>query len=233
MPSMRPCRRNCNNCWKNWMYELIVFDWDGTLMDSEATIVQCLQKAAADLGHPVPDEARARDVIGLGLHQALARLFPEADDAQVNALANQYRRHFLDPERPPSPLFPGAGELLETLASRDYLLAVATGKSRRGLDMELEHTGLGDFFHCTRCADEAFSKPHPQMLLDVIDYLGVEKGRTLVVGDTEYDMQMAANAGSHAVGVSYGVHAPERLQKEGALAVFDRLGEIPDWLRFV
>ncbi|WP_457675578.1 HAD-IA family hydrolase [Thiolapillus sp.] len=213
------------------MYELIVFDWDGTLMDSEATIVQCLRKAAADLGYAVPDEEQARDVIGLGLHQAVARLFPEADEAQVDALANRYRRHFLDPQRPPSPLFPGARELLETLASRDYLLAVATGKSRRGLDMELEHTGLGKYFHFTRCADEAFSKPHPQMLQDVMDYLGVEKDRTLVVGDTEYDMQMAANAGSHAIGVGHGVHHPERLQQQGALAVFDNLKEIPDWLK--
>jgi len=230
MPSMRPWHRNCNNCWKDWMYELIVFDWDGTLMDSEATIVQCLRKAAADLGHAVPDEAQAKDVIGLGLHQAVARLFPEADETQVNDLANRYRKHFLDPERPPSPLFPGAGELLEALASRDYLLAVATGKSRRGLDMELEHTGLGDFFHYTRCADEAFSKPHPQMLLDVIDYLGAEKDRTLVVGDTEYDMQMAANAGSHAVGVSHGVHHPARLRAAGALEVFHHLSDLPVWL---
>jgi phosphoglycolate phosphatase len=212
------------------MYELIVFDWDGTLMDSEATIVQCLQKAAEDLGHEVPDVEKARDVIGLGLHQAVARLFPKADESRVDALANRYRHHFLSEDRPPSPLFPGAEALLQELASGDYLLAVATGKSRRGLDMELEHSGLGRFFHYTRCADETFSKPHPQMLLDVMDYLGADGGRTLVVGDTEYDMQMAANAGSHAVGVSYGVHHPERLHREGALAVFDRLGEIPDWL---
>lgn len=212
------------------MYELIVFDWDGTLMDSEATIVRCLRQAAADLGHAVPDEAQARDVIGLGLHQAVARLFPEADETQVNVLANRYRRHFLDPERPPSPLFPGAGELLEALASRDYLLAVATGKSRRGLDMELEHTGLGNFFHYTRCADEAVSKPHPRMLLDVIDYLGAEKDRTLVVGDTEYDMQMAANAGSDAIGVSHGVHHPRRLLGAGALAIMESLLAISQWL---
>jgi phosphoglycolate phosphatase len=212
------------------MYELIVFDWDGTLMDSEATIVQCLQKAAEDLGYAVPDAGKARDVIGLGLHQAVARLFPEADDARVQALATQYRKHFLREDRQPSPLFTGAEELLRELASRDYMLAVATGKSRRGLDMELEHSGLGRFFHYTRCADETFSKPHPQMLLDVMDYLGVENSKTLVVGDTEYDMQMAANAASDAVGVSHGVHSSRRLLQQGALTVFDALEEIPAWL---
>ncbi|WP_456375627.1 HAD-IA family hydrolase [Thiolapillus sp.] len=213
------------------MYELIVFDWDGTLMDSEATIVQCLQKAAEDLGYPIPEVARAKDVIGLGLHQAVARLFPGADEKQVDALADRYRRHFLSEERPPSPLFPGAEALLRELASNDYLLAVATGKSRRGLDRELEHSGLGRFFHYTRCADETFSKPHPQMLLDVMDYLGTDSGKTLVVGDTEYDMQMAANADSDAIGVSHGVHHPQRLQQQGALAVFDELEQIAPWLQ--
>ena len=212
------------------MYELIVFDWDGTLMDSEATIVECLQKAALDLGHAAPDPGRAREVIGLGLHQAVARLFPHANDAQVEALAKQYRKHFLREDRPPSPLFSGAEELLQELASQDYLLAVATGKSRRGLDMELEHSGLGRFFQFTRCADETFSKPHPQMLLEVMDSLGADKRKTLVVGDTEYDMQMAANAGSDAVGVSHGVHPPQRLRQQGALMVFDELRELPFWL---
>lgn len=212
------------------MYELIVFDWDGTLMDSESTIVNCLQLAAKDLGVTEPEAQRARDVIGLGLHQAVASLFPEASEALVDALAQQYRKHFLREDREPSPLFPGAPELLQELASRDYFLAVATGKSRRGLDMELEHTGLGDFFHATRCADEAFSKPHPQILLDVLDRLGVDSQRALVIGDTEYDMQMAANAGSDAVGVSFGVHSPERLREHGALTVVEALQQVPEWL---
>jgi phosphoglycolate phosphatase len=212
------------------MYELIVFDWDGTLIDSESTIVNCLQLAAKDLGVTEPEAQRARDVIGLGLHQAVASLFPEASEALVDALAQQYRKHFLREDREPSPLFPGAPELLQELASRDYFLAVATGKSRRGLDMELEHTGLGDFFHATRCADEAFSKPHPQILLDVLDRLGVDSQRALVIGDTEYDMQMAANAGSDAVGVSFGVHSPERLREHGALTVVEALQQVPEWL---
>jgi phosphoglycolate phosphatase len=212
------------------MYELIVFDWDGTLMDSEATIVDCLQMAAKDLGYACPDSESARDVIGLGLHQAVAMLFPEATDAEVDALANQYRQHFLKKDREPSPLFPGARSLLEELASAGYFLAVATGKSRRGLDMELESTGLGKLFQTTRCADEAFSKPHPQILLDVLDFLGMESRQALVVGDTEYDMQMAVNAGSDAIGISHGVHTPERLLQHGAQTVVDHLPQISDWL---
>ena len=212
------------------MYELIVFDWDGTLMDSEATIVSCLQMAARDLEIVEPEPEQARDVIGLGLHQALASLFPQSSDAEVDVLAQQYRKHFLREDREPSPLFPGVRELLEQLASMNYFLAVATGKSRQGLDMELEHSGLGGVFQATRCADEAFSKPHPQLLLDVLDHLGVASRQALVIGDTEYDMQMAANAGSDAIGVSFGVHSPERLREHGALTVVEHLAHIPDWL---
>ena len=212
------------------MYELIVFDWDGTLMDSEATIVDCLQLAARELGYATPDRERAKDVIGLGLHQAIAKLFPGVADAEVDALANQYRQHFLRKDRAPSPLFPGARELLEELASKGYFLAVATGKSRRGLDMELESTGLKSLFHATRCADEAFSKPHPQIMLDVLDFLGMASQQALVVGDTEYDMQMAINAGSTAIGISHGVHSAERLREHGAQVVVDELPQIADWL---
>jgi len=212
------------------MTELIVFDWDGTLMDSEGRIVACLQQAARDLGHEVPPPERAREVIGLGLHQAVARLFPEADEAEVQRLSDAYRRHFLGDELAHSELFPGARELLEELAEAGYLLAVATGKSRRGLEKEFELTGLGELFHVTRCADETFSKPHPQMLLEILDFTGREPEAALVVGDTEFDMQMAANAGVSAVGVGHGVHPPERLQAAGALEVFDRLVDLPPWL---
>jgi len=212
------------------MTELIVFDWDGTLMDSEGRIVACLRQAAVDLGRDAPPPERAREVIGLGLHQALARLFPDADEREIQDLAMAYRRRFLDDELAPSELFPCARDVLETLADSGYLLAVATGKSRRGLDRELDRTGLGDLFCVTRCADETFSKPHPQMLLEILEYTGREPDRALVVGDTEYDMQMAANAGAPAVGVGHGVHPPERLQAAGALEVFDRLVDLPPWL---
>ncbi len=212
------------------MTELIVFDWDGTLMDSERRIVACLQQAARDLGLPAPSAVRAREVIGLGLREALADLFPEAGAETVERLAAAYRRRFLGDEQVRSELFPGARELLEELAEAGYLLAVATGKSRRGLEKELAHTGLADLFLTSRCADETRSKPHPQMLLEILEYAGREPEAALVVGDTEFDMRMAANAGVPAVGVEHGVHPPERLRAAGALEVLPRLGDLPEWL---
>ena len=212
------------------MTELIVFDWDGTLMDSEGRIVACLQQAALDLGYEVPPPERAREVIGLGLNQAVARLFPGASESEVQRLADAYRRHFLGDELAHSELFPGARELLEGLADSGYFLAVATGKSRRGLEKEFEITGLGDLFHVSRCADETFSKPNPQMLLEILDFTGREPQQALVVGDTEFDMLMAANAGTPAVGVSHGVHPPERLRRAGAREIFARLSELGEWL---
>ena len=211
------------------MYQLLVFDWDGTLMDSEAKIVACLQAAAAEMRLATPAEKDARQVIGLGLVEALKMLFPEHDEETRKKLAEAYRDHFLVRNRARSRLFPGVTETLESLAD-DYLLAVATGKSRRGLEKELDDSGLRPLFQATRCADEAFSKPHPQMLEDILDKLGMRPSGTLVIGDTEYDMQMAANAGSHGLGVSYGVHEPQRLIASGALATLDAFSEMPVWL---
>ena len=205
------------------MYELIVFDWDGTLMDSEARIVDCIRAAAADLGVTPPTEAAAREIIGLGLREALARLFPGESLEMHDRLVARYRDRFLALDRDRSKLFPGVRDALAALRDADYSLAVATGKSRRGLDRELGESGLGPLFHASRCADEAFSKPHPQMLLGLMDELGAGPRSTLVVGDTEFDVQMAANAGVRALGVSYGVHGADRLRSSGALHVLDRL----------
>ena len=211
-------------------FELVVFDWDGTLMDSESRIVTCMQRAASQVGVAVPDNAAARDVIGLGLIEAVQRLFPVADAPAVAALVDAYRAHWLGDEVVPAPMFAGAGEMIERLFDAGVLLAVATGKSRRGLDKALEESGLGRFFHATRCADEAFSKPHPQMLQDILTDLDTTAGRAVMVGDTEYDMQMARNAGVSAVAVSHGVHAPSRLLANGADACFDDLFQLSDWL---
>ncbi|MEN8174711.1 MAG: HAD-IA family hydrolase [Pseudomonadota bacterium] len=212
------------------MFSLVVFDWDGTLMDSEARIVGCLQAAARDCAVPEPGRTAARDVIGLGLDQAIATLFPRQAAAAHAQLARRYREHFLVLNQMRSELFPGVAATLADLAERGYMLAVATGKSRRGLDRELHETGLGDLFHATRCADETLSKPNPLMLLEVMDELGAEAGETLMVGDTEYDILMASNAGAAALGVSYGVHEPERLLASGALGYLQRLDELPRWL---
>ncbi len=211
-------------------FELIVFDWDGTLMDSQARIVDCLLAAFADLGLDPPSREAAADIIGLGLDDAMARLWPEAGPELRTALGLRYRQHFLVTNRTRSELFPGALETLATLRERGYLLAVATGKSRAGLDKSLDETGLGGHFHATRCADETFSKPHPQMLLELMDALGVRPAATLMVGDTEYDLQMAANAGVRSLAVCHGVHDPGRLLACGPLACLESLHDIPRWL---
>ena len=211
------------------MYQLLVFDWDGTLMDSEAKIVACLQAAAVDLEIEPPHETQARQVIGLGLIEAVARLFPELPASQHQPLADRYREHFLVLNKARSRLFPRAREVLEQL-SNDYLLAVATGKSRRGLEKELDETGLRPLFQANRCADETLSKPHPQMLQEILAELGMSAADSLVIGDTEFDMQMAGNAGVPALGVSYGVHDSERLLRHGALHCLDAINELPEWV---
>ena len=211
------------------MYQLLVFDWDGTLMDSEAKIVACLQAAASDLELQEPPEERARQVIGLGLLEAVTRLFPDLPDSQHRSLADRYREHFLVLNKARSRPLPEVRAVHEPL-SADYLLAVATGKSRRGLEKEHDETGLKPLFHSSRCADETFSKPHPQMLQEILHETGVNAARSLVIGDTEFDMLMAANAGAAALGVSYGVHDSERLLRHGALHCLDAFDELPGWV---
>ena len=211
-------------------YELVVFDWDGTLMDSEARIVSCMQRAAADAGFPIPAPAAARDIIGLGMTEAVGRLFPTAEPRGVDDLISAYREHWLGNEVEAETMFGGALDLVSGLHRSGYLLAVATGKSRRGLDKAFEESGLGTFFHASRCADETFSKPHPQMLEEILTDLDMSPAAALVIGDTEYDMQMAGNAHVDAVGVSHGVHSAERLLAHGALRCFDDLNQFSGWL---
>ena len=211
-------------------FKLIVFDWDGTLMDSQARIVDCILAAFADLGLEGPSREAAADIIGLGLDDSMARLWPGSSAAKRATLADRYRHHYLFTDRTPSELFPGAREVLEYLRGAGYLLAVATGKSRRGLALSLEETGLGGLFHATRCADETFSKPHPQMLLELMDELGVRAQVTLMVGDTEYDLQMATNAGTRSLAVCHGVHDAGRLLACGPLACLESLNAIPGYL---
>ena len=211
-------------------YDLLIFDWDGTLMDSVAKIVACTQAAAHDLNIPVPEFEQAKQIIGLGLHEAMARLFNITDEEQVQAVADRYRYHFLGDEPTPETLFHGAEKLLTDLESEGYLLAVATGKSRRGLDHVLGKTSLSGVFHITRCADETFSKPNPQMLFEIMEFTGVDADRALMIGDTEYDMQMAGNAGADGLGVTYGVHDRPHLMQHGALDCIDELGHLMAWL---
>lgn len=211
-------------------YELLVFDWDGTLMDSEHRIVTCMQLAATDCGQEVPDDAAVRNIIGLGMREAVTALFPQLQEQAVDDIIEAYRAHWLGDRVPDSSLFPGAESVIRGFADAGYLLAVATGKSRRGLDLVLDQTGLGELFHMTRCADEACSKPHPQMLEDILTDLDTAPADALVIGDTEYDMQMAANARVDALGVVHGVHSSKRLLETGAMTVLNHLEELPVWL---
>jgi len=212
------------------LFHLLVFDWDGTLMDSEARIVACLEMALADLGLPSLPRERLSNVIGLGLPEAVRDLLPDAGHELVARFIDRFRHHFLSPEPVPSTLFPGVLETLTRLADAGYLLAVATGKSRRGLDRSLTETGCAGLFAITRCADECSSKPHPQMLLEIMTDLDTPPHQTLMIGDTEYDLQMAGNAGTAALAVSYGVHERARLLQHGPLACLDHIAEIVPWL---
>jgi phosphoglycolate phosphatase len=214
----------------NKRFDLIVFDWDGTLMDSTATIASSIQLACRDLGLAPPDDARARHVIGLGLADALAYAAPSLLPEQLPQMIERYRQHYLSRDHA-LVLFPEVREMIVELKEAGYFVAVATGKNRGGLNRALDQSGLKPFFDATRCADESFSKPHPQMLLDLSDQLGVELNRTLMIGDTTHDLQMAANAGSHALGVSYGAHPLHELMQHASLGVVDSSVALRTWLK--
>ncbi len=210
-------------------YELIVFDWDGTLMDSAAMIVDSVQAAARDLGLDPPSDQRARHIIGLGLGDALRHALPDLPEDHYPELVERYRHHYLSRDHLLT-LFAGAAALVHELAESGFRLGVATGKSRKGLDRALGHTGLGAFFHGTRCADECRSKPHPQMLEELMDELAVSPAQALMIGDTTHDLLMAHNAGVDAVAVCYGAHPRDAL--EGAAPVYcaASVRELKDWL---
>ncbi|UDG83193.1 HAD-IA family hydrolase [Candidatus Vallotia lariciata] len=193
-------------------FNLIVFDWDGTLIDSTPHIIRSIQRACQDLGFPVPDSASASYIIGLELHDALQIAVPALDPSQYFLLAERYRVHYLSGDLHIK-LFPGVREMLNELCAADYLLAIATGKSRGGLNRALNLVQLMTMFDATRCADESFSKPHPAMLHSLMQELGQDAARTLMIGDTTHDLQMASNAGIAAVAVSYGAHPAEKLGK--------------------
>lgn len=211
-------------------YRLIVFDWDGTLMDSAGAIVSSMQAACADLGLTPPDDKTARQVIGLGLHDALAAALPGVPASEYSRVAERYRHHYLSRDHELS-LFPGAYELVVELSESGCLLGVATGKSRLGLNRALDMSGLGQFFHATRCADECSSKPAPDMLLELMDELCASPGQTLMIGDTTHDLQMARNARVKALGVGYGAHPRRALEAERPLGLFDEFSQLAEWLR--
>ena len=210
-------------------YDLIVFDWDGTLMDSTRLIARSLQSACRDLGIAVPSERDALFVIGLNLEDTFNHVAPELDREGRGRLSERYRHHFLANEHE-APLYPGVTEMLSDLHGRGRRLAVATGKARRGLERALDATGLRQWFEATRCADEGFAKPHPGMLLMLLEITGVQPRRALMIGDTTHDLELAANAGVDAVAVSYGAHDGELLGTRPAKARCASVGELHRWL---
>ncbi len=210
-------------------YELIVFDWDGTLMDSAAMIVASIQAAARDLGLTAPPDERARHIIGLGLADALRYALPDLPAARYAALVERYRHHYLARDYELT-LFEGAAKMVRELSAKAHWLGVATGKSRKGLDRALAHSGLGPFFHASRCADECHSKPHPQMLEELMAEFAVPPEATLMIGDTTHDLQMAQNAGVDAVAVSYGAHPRAALEAAGPLYCAASVAELAAWL---
>jgi phosphoglycolate phosphatase len=210
-------------------YELIVFDWDGTLMDSAGMIVHCVQAAALDLGLEAPSDAQARHIIGLGLVDALRHAMPDLPEDRYADLADRYRHHYLARDHELA-LFAGVDALMSRLTESGRWLGVATGKSRRGLDRALAHSGLGNLFHATRCADECHSKPHPQMLEELMDEFAVPPAATLMIGDTTHDLLMAKNAGVNAVAVDYGAHPREVLIATGSLYCARSVSDLDGWL---
>lgn len=210
-------------------YELIVFDWDGTLMDSTDTIVECLLASCRDIAIPPPTRDAARHVIGLGLGEALASMLPDLPPARHGELVERYRTHFLARDNE-IPLFEGAAQTIAGLHARGYRLAIATGKSRRGLERALAQTGLGEFFHATRCADESASKPDPRMLHELLDEFGMRADQALMIGDTTHDIRMAQQAGVDCVAVAHGAHRAADLRALSPLTCLQGIAELNAWL---
>ncbi len=210
-------------------FDLIVFDWDGTLFDSTTLIVQCIQAACADVGVPVPRDEDAAYVIGLGLHDALRHAAPGLPAARYPELGQRYRHHYFARQHE-LVLFAGTLEMLQALKARNHWLAVATGKGRRGLDEALAHSQLHGMFDATRTADETAPKPAPQMLLELMREFGADPSRTLMIGDTTHDLQLAVNAGTSRVGVSYGAHDHRGFDGYEPLFVAHSTRDLHDWL---
>lgn len=210
-------------------FDLLIFDWDGTLMDSTGAIAESIRLACADLALRVPPTEEAMQIIGLGLAEALQTLLPDLAPDDYPRLVERYRHHFLGQDHT-LPLFDGVAETIAALHESDYWLAVATGKSRKGLERAFDQSGLRKFFHASRCADEGYSKPHPGMVLELMDYCGVDPARTLMIGDTSHDLQMALNAGVASVGVAYGAHSLASLQACQPLYIADDFTGLVAWL---
>jgi len=210
-------------------FDLVVFDWDGTLFDSTELIARCIQNACADVGTAVPSDRDASFVIGLGLVDALRHAAPQLAPERYPELAARYRHHYLASQHAVL-LFEGTLEMLQGLKARRHRLGVATGKTRRGLDDALRASQLRHLFDATRTADETAGKPDPRMLLELMEELGVAPERTLMIGDTTHDLQLAMNAGAAGLGVSYGAHAHDAFAVYDPCHIAHSTAELSAWL---
>ena len=211
-------------------YDLVVFDWDGTLLDSAGAIVQAIQAACRDIGHPPPSDDQARHVIGLGLADAMRHAAPDLPPEHYQAMVDRYRFHYLGADHRLT-LFEGIPEMLADMQTAGHILAIATGKSRLGLERALDHSGLRPLFQASRCADECHSKPHPQMLEELMAEFGVVREATLMIGDTSHDLMMAQNAGVAGLAVTYGARPHDHLLEHQPLACLHTVPELWTWLK--
>lgn len=229
-PTAKPDRVRMPTDFEPRRFRFVVFDWDGTLVDSTAIIASSLRMACRDIGEPVPDEAMARYVIGLGLADLLRHVAPGLPRERHRDLAERYRVHYMSRD-PQIPLFDGVLEMLDDLDRAGCLLGIATGKTRAGLERALAQQGVAHRFTATRCADESPPKPHPGMLRHLMDEVGVDPGATLMIGDTTHDLELARNAGVAALAVSYGAHDSVGFARFGPLATLHSAAELHQWLR--
>ena len=211
-------------------YELLIFDWDGTLADSIGRIVEAMNLAAARAGEAPSSDEAIKGIIGLALAEAISRLYPHLDSPQVETFRQHYADVYMALDRQPSPLFEGVVESLEVFRREGYRLAVATGKARRGLDRVLKANGWEDYFDITRAADETRGKPHPLMLEEILAHCRVEPGQALMVGDSAFDLQMASNAGMHSVAVGYGAMSLQALAEFGPQVCIEHFSQLREWL---
>jgi phosphoglycolate phosphatase len=225
---VRLCFENFDGLRMAKRYDLIVFDWDGTVMDSTAVIARSIQAASRDLGLQVPSDEVARHVIGLGLDQALRYAVPDCEPQRHGELVARYRHHFFSQEDE-MPLFEGAEDLIRELRDEGYYLAVATGKNRIGLDRAMQNSNMAHYFHITRTADKTASKPDPTMLHEILDDLDVDVQSALMVGDTTHDLQMAINAGMASLAMTHGAHPPEQLLALNPLAMLNDFNDLRVW----
>ena len=208
---------------------LLIFDWDGTISDSAAKIVRCMQRSAEDARVEILQDDVIKNIIGLGLPEAIKTLYPNESDESREKVRAGYSAHFIEADTIPSPFFPGVMDTLEELKSRGYKLTIATGKSRKGLNRVLNNLGMSEFFDATRCADETASKPDPQMLNELLAEFSANAEEAVMVGDTEYDMAMAHAIDMHRIAVSYGAHHVDRLRAYKPSLCVDEFEKILSW----